>query len=109
MKRVLCLGDSNTFGYDPRSYFGAIAIKISQPCAVFPVRVLGAVFLRAAPIPQRADRAEIVDELLQRRLERWSIEFILVLRPPSMPELCPIAPKVNPNMANRIRIGLFVV
>ena len=22
MKRILCLGDSNTFGYDPRSYFG---------------------------------------------------------------------------------------
>ncbi len=23
MKRLLCLGDSNTFGYDPRSYFGS--------------------------------------------------------------------------------------
>lgn len=23
MKRILCLGDSNTFGYDPRSYFGS--------------------------------------------------------------------------------------
>ena len=23
MKRVLCLGDSNTYGYDPRSYFGS--------------------------------------------------------------------------------------
>ena len=22
MKRILCFGDSNTFGYDPRSYFG---------------------------------------------------------------------------------------
>ena len=22
MKRVLCIGDSNTYGYDPRSYFG---------------------------------------------------------------------------------------
>ncbi len=23
MKRIVCLGDSNTFGYDPRSYFGS--------------------------------------------------------------------------------------
>ncbi len=23
MKRILCFGDSNTFGYDPRSYFGS--------------------------------------------------------------------------------------
>jgi lysophospholipase L1-like esterase len=23
MRRVLCLGDSNTYGYDPRSYFGS--------------------------------------------------------------------------------------
>ena len=23
MKRILCYGDSNTYGYDPRSYFGA--------------------------------------------------------------------------------------
>ena len=23
MKRILCLGDSNTYGYDPRSYFGS--------------------------------------------------------------------------------------
>ena len=23
MKRVICFGDSNTFGYDPRSYFGS--------------------------------------------------------------------------------------
>ncbi len=22
MKNVLCFGDSNTYGYDPRSYFG---------------------------------------------------------------------------------------
>lgn len=23
MKRILCIGDSNTYGYDPRSYFGS--------------------------------------------------------------------------------------
>ena len=23
MKRILCFGDSNTYGYDPRSYFGS--------------------------------------------------------------------------------------
>ena len=23
MKRILCFGDSNTFGYDPRSFFGS--------------------------------------------------------------------------------------
>ena len=38
MKRILCFGDSNTFGYDPRNYFG---MPYEQPWPVIASSITG--------------------------------------------------------------------
>lgn len=66
--KIVCIGDSNTYGYDPRSYFGGRYEKTVRWTgrlaeAGFEVVNLG---MNGAEIPHRAATAEH----LQRRLEQ---------------------------------------
>ena len=76
--RILCYGDSNTYGYDPRSYLGGR----------YPASVRWTALLRAAGwevlnhgqngrrLPRTAQEAEEEARLLQALLAEWTIVML---------------------------------